>query len=138
MVRMPKRFVLAVVLSAGLGVGCAPTKDKPEEFGPRFEAASRIKDVAVRDQAMRKIAEDAMASENAGATSWAIGQIGDNAVRDEIASKAADHYAEIGRKEVAGAIAESISDDAKRDKVMQKLAETPATKPVKEKEKGKR
>jgi hypothetical protein len=122
---------MALTLSAMIAIGgCAPQKQKPEDFGPRFEAASRIRDVAAHDQALVKIADDAMVSDNAGATSWAIAQINDSAVRDQIAEKATDHYVSIGRNDVAGAIAESISDDAKRDKVMQKLAETAATKPA--------
>jgi|SRR3954470_11904616 len=128
---MGKRFALAVMLSTFVAVGCAPKTERPEDFGPRFEAASRIKDQATHDQAMSKIAEDAMAADNPGATSWAVAQITDDKVRDAIAEKASDHYVSIGRKDVAGAIAESISDDAKRDQVMKKLAETPATKPAK-------
>ena len=123
------RNVLVLALTTGV-VACTPQKEKPEDFGPRFEAAARIKDAAVKDMAFVKIADDALAAENAGATSWAISQIADSAVRDAAAEKAADYFVTSGRREVAGAIAESISDDAKRDKVMQKLAAT--------KEKGKR
>jgi malate synthase len=117
-------------LSLLLGVlgGCASVKPAAEDFGPRFEAASRIKNVEAHDAALTKIADDAMAEENAGATSWAVSQITDSKVRDGLAEKAANHFASSGRKDVASAIAESISDDARRDRVMQKLAETPVKK----------
>jgi hypothetical protein len=122
---MSRRFgVVSSVLLLGLLNGCAGVKPTGEDFGPRFEAASRIKDVEAHDAALTKIADDAMSEENAGATSWAVSQITDSKVRDALAENAANHYAATGRKDVASAIAESISDDAKRDRVMQKLAET--------------
>src|SRR5947207_1650981 len=114
--------LVLVLVAPEIGIGCSPKKPPPEDFGPRFEAASRIQNPQAHDEALTKIAEDAMAGENAGATSLAISQITDNKLRDEVAIRATDHYVAIGRRDVAGAIAESISDDAKRDQVMRKLA----------------
>jgi hypothetical protein len=122
--------IVSVLLGVALGGCAAPKKEKEkaEDFGPRFEAASRIKDVETHDRVLVKIAGDAMAADNPGATSWAISQISAGHLRDDTAEKAADFYLKNGRKDVAGAIAENIVDDAKRDSVMQRLAEAPAVK----------
>jgi hypothetical protein len=88
----------------------------------RFDAASSMNNVALKDEALVKLAENASNSGNGDIAKKSIDGIQNVALHDEAAYNSALLLAKSGTTKVAVAIAQSINNVAKRDEALAKIA----------------
>ena len=88
----------------------------------RIEAASKISDVAVKDQSLCIIARDAAQVGAAELALQAVDLIGDMKLRDDAAAEAALELPKHRSNRGGPMLAAKIADTARRDAVLKKLA----------------
>jgi hypothetical protein len=110
---MELRTTLGIARSAG---------KNGASFNTRLDAVDAISDTDHRDEAFRKVAEDAAAAGEAAIAQTAMSKIADADLRDETAGVCAARLARAGRGAEAIEVAKSIADADLRDETLSQLA----------------
>jgi hypothetical protein len=91
-------------------------------FAARFDAASTIENISLKDEALGKLATDAASAGNREITNKAIDGIQNVSLHDDIAYTSALALAKAGKEAAALEVAKSINNVTKKDAVMAKIA----------------
>src|ERR1051326_6190256 len=120
-------LMIGVLCCCGCGSNETPSAtptDGPGQanFAGRLEAADAITNVATKDAALLKLAQDAAAAKNIGLAKKAVDAITNTVTKDNAAGKAALTLGKLGMGKEALAVAQSITNSVTRDGVLAKLA----------------
>ena len=111
-------FVIGLVLAAG----CEQSKQIPETFQARLDAADAMVNDVQKQQAFKKIAEDAADAGEADVAHKALSKIANDVTKEALAEAFALKFAKRGDLKASRSFADLMSNDVKKQEVLRKIA----------------